>query len=73
MAFAWLRELVRRRRERATILPPEPFDEASARLDIAIAQTRRITRELQHDGSELAARIRRNARAGRDALEGKPT
>lgn len=66
--LAWLRGS----RPRATVLPPEPFDEASARLDIAVRTTRTETRALEHDGHALAERIRRNARAGRDALEGKP-
>lgn len=60
------------RRHRATILPPEPYDEASQRLDIAVRRTQFETNGLRLDGSDLAARIRRNARAGRDALEGKP-
>lgn len=57
-------------RRRATVIPPEPFDEASRRLDIAVQRTQRETRTLELDGNALAERIRRNARAGRDALEG---
>lgn len=68
-ALEWLRGLWQRPR---STLPPEPLDEATARLDIAVRRTRTETRNLQHDGSELAERIRRNARAGRGALEGKP-
>lgn len=68
-ALDWLRALLARR---TTVLPPEPFDEAAHRLDIAVRRTRSETRSLQLDGSELAERIRRNARAGRNALEGKP-
>lgn len=60
------------RRQRSTILPPEPYDEASQRLDIAVRRTQFETNGLRLDGTDLAARIRRNARAGRDALEGKP-
>jgi hypothetical protein len=70
--MAWLQALLRRARPRQTILPPEPFDAATALLDEAVTRTRSETRSLQIDGSDLAARIRRNARAGRDAFEGKP-
>lgn len=70
--MGWLLALLRRTRPRQTILPPEPYDAAASRLDAAVTRTRRETRTLQRDGSELAERIRRNARAGRDALEGKP-
>jgi hypothetical protein len=68
----WARRLWNRTQVTSRALPPEPFDEASARLDVAVRRTRAETRHLQHDGSELAERIRRNARAGRGALEGKP-
>lgn len=69
----WLRaQLARRLRPRETTLPPEPLDEAAHRLDIAVRRTRSETRTLELDGNALAERIRRNARAGRDALEGKP-
>ena len=61
-------------RARRTIIPPppDPFDEVGRRLDIATRHTVKETRLLRIDGSELAERIRRNTRAGRDALEGKP-
>lgn len=67
----WIVALLGRRRERATIIPPEPYDEASHRLDVAVRRTQFETQGLALDGSALAERIRRNARAGRDALEGK--
>lgn len=68
----WVQSLLARRaRPRATLLPPEPYDEASRRLDVAARRTRFETQGLVSDGSALAERIRRNARAGRDALEGK--
>ena len=56
---------------RRTILPPEPYDEAAERIELAIRRTVAETRMLRIDGSDLAERIRRNTRAGRDALEGK--
>jgi len=68
--WRWLREWLDPPRQ--TVLPPEPFDEVQGQLDLAIECTRRETRRLAVDGRELADRIRRNARAGRDALEGKP-
>lgn len=68
----WLQALLARRsRPRATLLPPEPYDEATHRLDVAVRRTRFETQGLVGDGNALAERIRRNARAGRDALEGK--
>lgn len=67
----WIESFARRLRPRATILPPEPYDEAARRLDLAVRRTQRETRTLELDGNQLAERIRRNARAGRDALEGK--
>ncbi len=70
-ALEWLRGLLRRPRPRSTMLPPEPFDEAARRLDIAVRRTRAETLQLADDGGTLAERIRRNARAGRDAFEGK--
>jgi hypothetical protein len=72
--WQWLHARLQREPQssRATILPPEPFAEVGEQLDLAIEQTRRETRRLVRDGGELAERIRRNARAGRDALEGKP-
>jgi hypothetical protein len=70
--WQWLREQIDPPTRR-TILPPEPYDEAAHRLDLAIERTQRETRRLAVDGSDLARRIERNARAGRDALQGKPT
>lgn len=68
----WLQALfTRRSRPRATLLPPEPYDEASHRLDVAVRRSRFETQGLAQDRSALAERIRQNARAGRDALEGK--
>lgn len=67
--WQWLRARVQPRRP--PVLPPEPFDAVGERLDVAIECTRSETRRLAIDGSELAERIKRNARAGRNALEGK--
>lgn len=69
--WQWLRERLDPPATR-TILPPEPLGRIGEQLDLAIERTERETRRLVFDGSELAERIRRNARAGRDALEGKP-
>jgi hypothetical protein len=69
--WQWLREQLDPP-TRTTILPPEPFAGVTEQVDLAIERTRSETRRLVLDGGELAERIRRNARAGRDALEGKP-
>lgn len=74
--LAWLRP----GRRRATVLPPQPDGapvsersavEAVQRMQIALRRSRLETAALRSDGSQLADRVRRNAVAGRNALEGK--
>ena len=51
--------------------PIQTGSEAERRIQIALRRSKLETARLRSDGSELAERVRRNAQAGRNALEGK--
>jgi hypothetical protein len=61
-----------RPREAPSLLESTVYDEASRRLTLAVESTRVETRRLESDASELADRIRDNARKGRKAFGGDP-